>query len=167
MADRRCAVQAVYNAWDLNVICHILKFWQLLSVLYTSTFTVGWTWFGSVLSSSPLLVYKIHKSAQISGRLWVKCDQPLGCIAPKDTANAAKIVLWTVQSWFGCECVCVLLVVSGVVTYLSCFSVLQTEHGDDESQHNIEKLMPNKIKKRRKVTAEDGVNSIASWFHCL
>ena len=36
--------------------------------------------------------------------------------------------------------------------------VLQYEHGDEESQAAVNKLLPNKVKKRRKVMTEDGVS---------
>ena len=41
---------------------------------------------------------------------------------------------------------------------LQIICVLQFDYGDDESQGSVDKLMPKKVKKRRKVTAEDGVS---------
>ena len=41
--------------------------------------------------------------------------------------------------------------------YLPFHSSLQYEHGDEESQKNVDNLMPKKVKKRKKITTEDGV----------
>ena len=37
--------------------------------------------------------------------------------------------------------------------------MLQYEHGDETSQAQVAKLVPEKVKKRRKVQTEDGVRS--------
>ena len=36
--------------------------------------------------------------------------------------------------------------------------VLQTDNGDEETKKNVDKLMPQKVKKRRKIQTEDGVS---------
>lgn len=36
---------------------------------------------------------------------------------------------------------------------------LQADHGSEESQKSVEKLMPQKVKKRRKIQTEDGVSN--------
>ena len=35
--------------------------------------------------------------------------------------------------------------------------IFQSEYGDEESQKKVEKLLPEKVKKRRKIQTEDGV----------
>jgi hypothetical protein len=40
--------------------------------------------------------------------------------------------------------------------------VLQKEHGEDASQEEVAKLMPSKVKNRRKIQTEDGVSAKAS-----
>ena len=41
---------------------------------------------------------------------------------------------------------------------------LKYEHGDEESQAAVNKLMPSKVKKRRKVQTEDGVCVFFSFY---
>ena len=38
------------------------------------------------------------------------------------------------------------------------YLIMQEECGDEESQRAVEKLLPQKVKKRRKIETEDGVS---------
>lgn len=48
----------------------------------------------------------------------------------------------------------------------SCFP-FQRDQGDEESQAKVQKLMPQKVKKRRKIQTEDGVRHSTQSFMLL
>lgn len=48
--------------------------------------------------------------------------------------------------------------------YFETWKILQNEHGDDVSQEKVEKEMPRKVKKRRKIQTEDGVCFITNFI---
>ena len=50
-----------------------------------------------------------------------------------------------------------ILVIKLKIYIYMCVAYLQHEHGEDSSQEEVVKLMPQKVKKRRKVQTEDGV----------
>lgn len=54
---------------------------------------------------------------------------------------------------------------SSLVHFL--FTVLQYEHGDEESQAEVNKMMPKKVKKRKKITMEDGVSAANGINSCF
>ena len=51
--------------------------------------------------------------------------------------------------------------------YYSGCRLFQHEHGDEESQAAVQKLIPNKIKQRRKVKAQDGVSRPPPRYICF